>query len=305
MKFLLFAVVRWSITTLLVVAAVLVALWMWRRYETDPWTRDGHVFADVVRVAPDISGLVTEVAVHDNEIVHKGQLLFVVDRPRYADALAQADSAIASARATLDQARRVAKRDRALGDLVAIEAREEDDAKVQTSLAALDQAIAARTTAQLNLDRTAVVASVNGYVTNLTLRPGDFLAAGSQALAMIDLDSIRIEAYLEETKLRHVEVGNQARIRLMGDEQDIMGHVDSLAGGIADDQRSNSPNLLPTVNATFTWVRLAQRIPVRIHIDRMPPGTKLILGRTATVTIIPSDTKGSDMGESPPRGTSP
>jgi multidrug resistance efflux pump len=295
-KFLLGVFLRWSVTSLLIVAAILAALWMWDRYETEPWTRDGHVFADVVRVAPDISGLVTEVAIHDNQIVHQGQLLFVVDRPRYADALAQADSAIASARATLD---RVAKRDRALGDLVAVEAREEDDAKVQTSLAALDQAIAARATAQLNLDRTAVVASVNGYVTNFTLRPGDFLAAGSQALAMIDLDSIRIEAYLEETKLRHVEVGDQARIRLMGDEQDIIGHVASLSGGIADDQRRNSPNLLPEINATFTWVRLAQRIPVRIHIDQMPPGTKLILGRTATVTIIPSDTK-----DSPPRETS-
>ena len=254
----------------------------------------------MVRVSPDVSGLVTEVVVHDNEIVRKGQLLFVVDRPRFAHALAQADAAVASAQATLDQARRVAKRDRALEDLVATEVREENDAKVETSLAALNQAIASRRTAQLNLDRTAVVASVNGYITNLSLRPGDFLAAGTQALAMIDLDSIRVEAYLEETKLRHVRVGAQARIRLMGDDRDIAGHVDSIAGGIADDQRSNSSNLLPTVNATFTWVRLAQRIPVRIHIDQMPPGTRLILGRTATVTIIPSDTK-----DSRPRATRP
>jgi RND family efflux transporter MFP subunit len=288
MRFLLPALVRWSVTALVVLAAALVAVWLWRRYETAPWTRDGHVYADVVRVSPDISGLVTEVAVHDNETVRKGQLLLVVDRPRYSHALAQADAAVASAQATLDQARRVSKRDRALGDLVATEAREANEAKTQTSLAALNEAIAARSTAQLNLDRTAVVASVNGYVTNLSLRPGDFLGAGSQALALIDLDSIRIEAYLEETKLRHVDVGDRARVRLMGDDQDIAGHVESIAGGIADDQRSNSANLLPAVNATFTWVRLAQRIPVRIHVDQMPPGTRLILGRTATVTIIPS-----------------
>ena len=289
MKLLLLGLMRWTITALFVLAATLVAFWLWSRYETAPWTRDGHVYADVVRVSPDISGLVTEVAVHDNEQVHKGQLLFVVDRPRYADALAQADAAIASARATLEQARRVARRDRALGDLVATEAREEDDAKVQTSLAALNETLSARSTAKLNLDRTAVIASVNGYVTNFSLRPGDYLSAGAEALAMIDLNSIRIEAYLEETKLRHVEVGDQARIRLMGDEEDMTGHVQSIAGGIADDQRSNSPNLLPTVNATFTWVRLAQRIPVRIHVDWMPPGTRLILGRTATVTILPSN----------------
>lgn len=293
MKLLLAALLRWAATTLLVAAAVVVALQLWDRYETAPWTRDGHVYADVVRVSPDISGLVTEVAVRDNQIVHKGDLLFVVDRPRFHDALAQADAAVASAQAVLDQARRVAKRDRALGDLVATEAREEDDAKVQTSQAAFDQAMAARATAQLNLDRTAVLASVNGYVTNLSLRPGDYLGAGAQALAMIDLDSIRIEAYLEETKLRHVQVGDLAHIRLMGDDEDLDGHVESIAGGIADDQRSNSTNLLPTVNATFTWVRLAQRIPVRIHVDQMPPGTRLILGRTANVTIVPSDTPAS------------
>lgn len=296
-RFLLLAVMRWSITAGLVLAATLVAVWLWDRYETAPWTRDAHVYADVVRVSPDISGLVTEVAVHDNQLVQKGQLLFVVDRPRYADALSQADAAVASAQATLDQARRVAKRDRALGDLVATEALETDDAKVETSLAALREAIAARTTARLNLDRTAAVASVNGYVTNLSLRPGDFLGSGSQALAMIDLDSIRIEAYLEETKLRHVQVGDRARVRLMGDEEDIIGHVESISGGIADDQRGNSPNLLPTVNATFTWVRLAQRIPVRVHVDHMPLGTRLILGRTATVTIIPSDTKSPPLRE--------
>jgi len=301
MKLLLLGLMRWFITALLVLGASLVALRLWNRYETAPWTRDGHVYADVVRVSPDISGLVTEVKVHDNEIVRKGQLLFVVDRPRYTDGLAQADAAIASARATLEQARRVARRDRALGDLVATEAREENDAKVQTSLAALNQAMAAKRTARLNLDRTAVTASINGCVTNLALRPGDYLGAGTEALAMIDLDSIRIEAYLEETKLRHVEIGDQARIRLMGDEQDLSGHVESIAGGIADDQRSNSPNLLPAVNATFTWVRLAQRIPVRIHVDRMPPGTRLILGRTATVSILPSNPR-KDLAA---RGTPP
>lgn len=296
MRFLLIALIRWSITTFLVVAAVLAAFWMWHHYESSPWTRDGHVYADVVRVAPDIGGLVTEVDVRDNEAVRKGQLLFVVDRPRYTDALAQAKAGVTGAQATLDQARRVARRDRALGDLVATEAREEDEAKVETALAAVDEAQAARATAMLNLHRTSVLASVNGYITNLSLRPGDYLAAGTPALAMIDTDSIRIEAYLEETKLRHVHVGDRARIRLMGDEWDLIGHVQSISGGIADDQRGESLNLLPTVNPTFTWVRLAQRIPVRIHIDKMPPGTRLILGRTATVTIVRADRKKSTAG---------
>ena len=289
MKLLALALLRWSVTIALVAGAVLAGWWVWERYETAPWTRDGHIYADVVRVSPDVSGLVTLVAVHDNERVRKGQLLFVVDRPRYADALTQTDAAIASAQAILAQARRVANRDQALGDLVAIEAREEDDAKVQTSLAALRQAQAARGTAELNLARTAVIARVNGAITNLSLRPGDFLSAGAQALAMIDADSIRIEAYLEETKLRHVRVGDRAIVRLMGDDRTVIGHVESIAGGIADDQRGLSPNQLAAVNATFTWVRLAQRIPVRIHIDKAPPDMPLILGRTATVQVVPSD----------------
>ncbi len=301
MNRILSSVARWAVTLILVALAILVAILLWRRYETDPWTRDGHVYADVVRASSDVGGLVTEVDVHDNQRVAKGQLLFVVDRPRYEDALAQADAAILSARATLDQARRVARRDRALGDLVATEAREEDDAKVETAAAALQQQIAARGTAALNLERTAVRASVNGFVTNLALRPGDYLAAGSQGLAMIDLDSIRVEAYLEETKLRHIRVGDHARMRLMGDAHDMIGHVQSIAGGIADDQRTTTANQLPQVNPTFSWVRLAQRIPVRIHVDRMMRGTRLITGRTVTVTIFPPrDRRGHYLHENQP-----
>ena len=147
--------------------------------------------------------------------------------------------------------------------------------------------MSARDTAALNVRRTEIHASVDGVVTNLDLHPGDFLAAGSQAMALVDTDSIRIEGYFEETKLRHIRIGDKARIRLMGDDADMEGHVVSLSAGIADDQRGNAPNLLPTVQPTFAWVRLAQRIPVRIHVDHMPAGTQLIAGRTATITILP------------------
>ncbi len=278
---------RWAVTLIIVALAVLAAIWLWRHYETDPWTRDGHVRADVVRVAPDVGGLVTSVAVRDNQFVHKGDLLFVVDQPRYADALNQADASIASARATLEQARRVAKRDLALGDLVATETHEENVAKVATADAALNAAVAARQTASLNVARTAIRASVNGIVTNLDLHPGDFLGAGSQAMALVDMDSLRVEGYFEETKLRHIHVGDKAKMRLMGDERDLEGHVDSISAGIADDQSKDSENQLRAVQPTFSWVRLAQRIPVRIHVDRMPEGTQLIAGRTVTITILP------------------
>ncbi|HLZ79533.1 MAG TPA: biotin/lipoyl-binding protein [Sphingomonas sp.] len=287
MKHIIAPLARWAVTLLIVFLAVLVAIWLWRRYETDPWTRDGHVRVDVVRVAPDVGGLITSVEVRDNQRVQKGQLLFVVDMPRFADALGQADASIASTRATLEQARRVAKRDLALGDLVAKETHEQNVAQVATAEASLNAAIAARQTAALDVHRTAIRASVNGIVTNLDLHPGDYVAAGSQALALVDIDSLRVEGYFEETKLRHIHVGDKAKIRLMGDERELEGHVDSIAAGIADDQSSDTANQLRQVQPTFSWVRLAQRIPVRVHVDRMPVGTQLIAGRTATVTILP------------------
>jgi multidrug resistance efflux pump len=272
------------LATLLVVAlAVLVLVWLWRRYEDDPWTRDGHVRADVVRVTPDVGGLVTQVFVHDNQVVKPGDMLFVVDRPRYALALEQADAGIASARASLEQDRREAKRDLALGDLVATESHEQNVARIATAQAALAQAQSSRDT----VARTAIRATVNGTVTNLDLHPGDFVGAGTQAMALVDRDSLRIEGYFEETKLKHIRVGQQVRVRLMGDPQVLSGHVDSISAGISDSELSSTGNLLPDVNPTFSWVRLAQRIPVRIRLDRVPADVRLITGRTATVTVLP------------------
>jgi multidrug resistance efflux pump len=282
---------RWAVTSLLVAAAVAVAAWIWPRYESDPWTRDGHVRADVVRVTSDVGGLVTQVLVHDNQTVRRGQLLFVLDRPRFSAALEQAQASVVSAKATLDQARRVVQRDSALGDLVAVEAREQNYAAVETAAAALDQALAVRHTAQINLDRTEVRATVDGTVTNLDLHPGDFFAAGAQALALVDADSLRVEGYFEETKLRRLKVGDKARILLIGDPEPLYGHVESVAAGIADDQASNTSNLLPAVQPTFSWVRLAERFPVRVHLDSVPAGLEVITGRTATVVILPASAR--------------
>lgn len=280
--------VRSGATIVIVIAAILVAIWMWNHYERSPWTRDGRVRADVVRVTPDISGLVTSVAVHDNQPVKAGDLLFVLDRPRYALALEQAEARIASARATLGQARREASRDLALGDLVAAESHEQNVAKVATAQAALAEAMSARDAAALNLKRTRVLASVNGVVTNLDLHPGDFVAAGTQAMALVDRDSLRIEGYFEETKLPLVCIGARVTVRLMGEAQDLHGRVESIAYGINDSSRTDSGNLLPTVEPTFSWVRLAQRIPVRVKLTKVPAEVKLIAGRTATVTIEPA-----------------
>ncbi|PZT28544.1 efflux transporter periplasmic adaptor subunit [Stenotrophomonas maltophilia] len=288
MKHTLAVIGRWSATLVVFAIAVVAALAIWHRYETRPCTRDGRVRADVVRVASDMGGLVTQVLVHDNQRVSAGQLLLVLDQPRFAAALEKADAAASSARATLALARRESTRDNALGNLVASETRERNAAKVDTELAALAQARAEQRVARLNVQRTEVRATTDGIVTNLDLHAGDYLQPGAQALALIDTRSLRIEGYFEETKLGCITEGDAAVARLMGDDHDVRGHVDTIAAGIADDQRSSTHNLLPAVAPTYTWVRLAQRIPVRIRIDDAPPDTRLIVGRTASVTITPS-----------------
>jgi RND family efflux transporter MFP subunit len=282
------AVARWAGTMVLVAIAVAVAFWLWRRYETDPWTRDGRIRADVVRVTADVPGLITEVAVRDNQSVKPGDLLFVVDRPRFTLLLAQSDAAIVSARATLAQNRREAQRDLVLGDLVAGEVHEQNVARVATAAAALAQLQAARASSALNLARTGVRATVHGTVTNLDLHPGDYVATGQQAMALVDTDSLRVEGYFEETKLAGIRIGDKAIVHLMGEQATLTGRVESIAAGINDNQRSTTGNLLPDINPTFSWVRLAQRIPVRIKLDPVPLGVRLISGRTATVTIVPS-----------------
>ncbi len=278
----------WTTTLILVIAALLVAIWLWNRYATGPWTRDGHVRVDVVRVTTDIGGLVTQVEVQDNQPVRSGQLLFAIDGRRYALALKQADAAAEGAQATFDLARKLTKQDLVSGDRATVARHEQNLARVHTARAALDQALAARDIAALNLSSTEVRAPTNGVVTNLDLRPGDYLSVGAQALALVDTDSLRVEGYFEETKLRQITAGDAVRMRLMGDPRVLFGHVESIAAAIADDQSVNTGNLLPAVAPTFSWVTLAERIPVRIHIDRKPADLILIAGRTVIITVVPS-----------------
>jgi RND family efflux transporter MFP subunit len=254
-----------------VAAAAVIGSQVWAHYEQTPWTRDGHVRAEILRVSTDVGGLVTQVLVQDNQQVKPGQLLMVLDRPRISATMKQADAGIASAQALLNQAEKEASRDLALGNLVATETHEQNVARVHTAQAALKKALADRDVTRVNMERTEIRATVHGTVTNLDIHPGDFLAAGVQAMALVDADSLRVEGYFEETKLQHVFVGDQARIRLMGDSADITGRVESIAAAIADDQRSDT-NRLAKVTPNFSWVRLAQRIPVRIHLDNVPAG---------------------------------
>lgn len=273
------------LTMLAVLVAVLVLRQLWVHYMDEPWTRDAHVGADVVQVAPDVSGLVEAVNVADNQAVHKGELLFVVDRARYRIALQQACAALAERQASVTQLRREIARDRSLQDLVAAEDAEVRRARLQAAQASLATAQAAVDLATLNLARTEVRAPSDGRVNDRTVRVGDYVVAGKPVLAVLDTRSFRIDGYFEETRLRGVRPGQAVEIHLMGDAQPLHGHVESIAAGIEDRYRSQGSSLLPNVNPAFDWVRLAQRIPVRISIDEVPAGVQLIAGRTATVSV--------------------
>ncbi len=275
---------RVAVTLIFVVAAVYVGRHLWGHYMDEPWTRDARLRADVVGIAPDVSGLVSEVLVKDNQTVKKGDVLFRVDRDRFAIALEQADAALASSKAALEQAQRESARQARLGDAASLQQKEQALTTVQQDEAAVRQATANRELAQLNLDRSEVRATVNGTISNLSLRPGDYVSAGTAKVALIDSDSLRVEGYFEETKLPRIHIGDEVHIHLMGQPEKLTGHVESIAYGIEDRERT-SGSLLANITPTFSWVRLAQRVPVRIALDKVPDGTKLIAGLTATVEV--------------------
>jgi multidrug resistance efflux pump len=325
--------IRIVITVVLVLLAVVIASAMWRHYMYSPWTRDGRVRANVVRIAPDVAGLVTDVNVVDNQVVKKGDVLFVIDRARYADALEQAKANLAAAQATVQAAdanidaakagtaqsksnltmyAQQAKRREDLKDVVSSEDRanasatadaaratlnkaqagqEQAIAARQQALAAVKQAEAALATAELNLQRTEVRAPVDGYVTNLLVRVGDYATTGAPRLALIDSHSFWVDGYFEETKLPHVHLGDEADIRLMAGGILLRGTVEGIARGISEAVDPTSNDLLSNINPTFNWVRLAQRVPVRVRIDtdHMPAGTVLVAGQTATLILHPDD----------------
>lgn len=324
----LLSALRIALTVVVVLIGLYAGRRIWLHYQVEPWTRDGRVRGDVVGIAPDVSGLVTKVAVAHDQSVKAGQVLFTIDRERYDLAVKQADAAIVTAqaaikvqqasigvakaaivthRAALAEAQREAKRNDGLETLVSREVTEQSHTKVAEEQAAvaqgeaaviqaeaaetqaesaLTQAQTARAVAALNLDRTEVRAPADGLLSDVSVRVGDYVSPGRAVMAMVDSASLRVEGYFEETKIPYLHVGQAVEVRLMGEETPLRGHIASIAPAIEDRERGPSANLLPNVNPTFSWVRLAQRIPVRIVLDKLPQGVRLIAGRTASVTAL-------------------
>ncbi len=275
------------IATLLIVAAGSVGAYeLWDYYMYSPWTRDARVRADVVTIAPDVAGFVHDLRVKDNQFVNKGDVLLVIDQERYKLALAAAEANAAGRKADMDMRQNDAERRAKLTTLAISEEGRQDSRHVANSaVAAYQQALADRGTASLNLERTVIRAPVNGYVTNLTLVLGQYAAVGTKLMALIDSDSYRVEGYFEETKMPVIKPGARVEIHLMSGEPALHGHVETISHGITDRDNANGPELLANVNPTFEWVRLAQRIPVRIHIDEVPEGVRISAGMTCTVVV--------------------
>ena len=282
---LLRSTIRVAVTLAMVALAVVLGAALWRTYMVAPWTRDGRVRAYVVDVASEVPGTVVQLLVHDNEQVHRGQALFVIDPERFRLAITSAQARVETSQEDLRLRQSDAKRRQGLGGIVSAEERERFNSIASTAQASVDAAQAELDVARLNLARSTLYAPVNGYVTNLSLRAGDYVTAGQPRIALLDSDSFWVYGYFEETKLGGVHVGDPARIKLMGYKAVLDGHVESISRGIQD-QNGNPDRLgLQTVNPVFTWVRLAQRIPVRVHIDQVPDGILLAAGMTCSISV--------------------
>lgn len=282
-------VLRVGVTLLAVAAAVAVGWQLWIYYTLSPWTRDARVLANVVEIAPDVSGLVSKVNVVDNQLVKKGDVLFVIDQERFQVAVQQAQAQVELKVQALKYAEDTAKRDVTLGqqdnEAISIQSTERATTTAGEAQAELDAARAALATAQINLTRSQVRTPVDGYVTNLNIFVGNYATAGESVLALVDSDSFYVYAYFMETKLPAIRDGDPARIELMAGGVVLDGVVEGMSRAIAN--TTDRSGLLADVPAEFDWIRLAQRIPVRIRIGTLPPGVELAAGMSATVVVEP------------------
>ncbi|EPV3660777.1 MULTISPECIES: HlyD family secretion protein [Enterobacter cloacae complex] len=286
MKSLLSLVGRYALTLCAVAAATLLAFMMWKHYAQTPWTRDGRVRADVVQIAPDVSGPVIRVAVRDNHWVNRGDVLYAIDPHWLTLAVASAQAEVESRRHEMVMRQDAARRRAQIKAAISSEDLQQTGSAANVAVANYHGALAALEQAELNLSHATVRAPVSGYITHLRLRPGDYATAGETKVAIVDAHSFWVVGYFEETKLRHIRVGDTAHIVLMGYDPVIAGHVESIGHGIGDNNDETGGLGLPDVEPTFSWVRLAQRVPVRIHIDALPKGIELVAGLSASVEVV-------------------
>jgi RND family efflux transporter MFP subunit len=277
------------LATLAAVALAALLGWgAWQYYMGTPWTRDGAVRAYVVKVAPQVAGEIVSLPITDNQFVHKGDLLMLIDPRNYSIAVRQAQASVEQAQAVADNARAEMIRREKLNDIaVSMEERQNYISQATTAEATYQTALANLEQARINFKRTQVRSPVNGYVTNLSAQLGNYADVGSLQLSVVNSDSYWVDAYFEETSLSRIHEGDAATVKLMGYTPLLRGRVQGLARGVNVPNATPDASGLASVNPIFTFVRLAQRVPVRIHIDEVPDDIKLVAGMTATVQIEP------------------
>jgi len=274
-------------STLLVLAvAIMAGLWVWNVYMQSPWTRDGKVRAEQVSITPQVSGTITRLNVSDNQFVHKGDELFRLDETPSRIAILNAEAQLARAQAALAKAKNEANRRQHLPHNY-ISAEDLDTANINVKASQADVAVAEATLkqAQWQLTQTTVIAPVDGWVTNLTARAGNYATAGEPVFALVDSHSFYVIGYFEETKLRHIAEGMPAQVTLYSNDAKLRGHVSGIGRAIFDQSVEETSTLVADIKPNVPWVRLAQRVPVRIALDPLPANITLVSGTTCTVAI--------------------
>lgn len=278
---------RISITLLVVAAAILSGRWVWDHYMYTPWTRDGRVRADVITITPDVSGWVTTLNVANNQQVNKGDVLFSIDDTRYRAVLAEDEARVAQQRYAWELAKHQYERRKRLTDRQAISEEDLETYRIHTdsAQASYQLALAQLHNSQIDLARTQVIAPESGTINNLDLHQGNYVSKGTPVLSLIKTGSLYVTGYFEETKLQQVHIGQRATLYLMGNATPLTGRVTSIAKGIANTNTNSNNQLLPQIQQTFNWVRLAQRIPVDIALDPLPEGIHLSAGMTVSIHL--------------------
>lgn len=278
---------RVGMTLLVVAIAVVAGSWVWNHYLYSPWTRDGRISADVITIAPDVSGWVTQLSVKNNQAVNQGDPLFSIDDTRYQAAVAKAKAKVAEKYSALELARHKYQRRQPLSDSQAISEEDQETYRInmESAKASYELAEAELAMVLIDLKRTQVVAPEDGTINNLYLRQGNYVTQGTAVMSLVKDDSFYVTGYFEETKLQLVQVGQSARMTLMGGDRKLTGTVVSIAQGIADTNTSSNEQMLPQVQEAFNWVRLAQRIPVDIALDPVPEDIHLSAGMTVSIYL--------------------
>jgi RND family efflux transporter MFP subunit len=276
-------------------ALILLVAWygyqVFEDYFSNPWTRDGQVRGNVIQIAPRVTGMVTSIAVIDNQYVHRGDTLFELDQEPFEIAIAQAaanlERAHISSRAAkieYDRLQDIFQKDPGAVSQKDLNRRE---ANYLESLSQIDVATESLRGAKLNLGYTHIYAPVDGYVSNVDFQIGTQAVANSPILALVESDSFWVFGYFRESQIGKFDIGDPARVTLMAyPETPLEGTVESLGWGIAPSDGNTGVKLLPSIKPVFQWIRLAQRIPVRIKLEKIPDGVELRFGLTASVMVM-------------------